>query len=328
LSSASIGGYTFTIAPSFGRSHSRDGHYQTITVTLTGSLDEGSIALNQADLESIRDVCNASKATLVYGSFSQAVRNMKVDAPTDWSEIFLPFTITAEYVTTRSAQVTESCTLCGFTFPQLPSFGRRLAWKRKSEQTDPTNITVAVTLSGKFSGDGIDANVTLADSLIAACDAGEGTLVYGGQFSETVRVVSIDTPANWGEDFLPFTVVCEYDSPIGGTFPNGIINFENKQQVSEVYQRTAFHSIPYQDGRETQDLGLSHFTITFTGFFVGETYADALAAYYTEVGTHPANGVLMPGSTYSPDEDGKRVDYNATYSYNLAATVQAQTSIR
>ena len=328
VTSASLGGYTFTIEPSFGRRHSRDGHYQTITVTLSGVFDEGTVALNQAELESLRDVANTSSATLVYGSFSQTVRNMQVEAPAEWTEIFLPFTVTAEYVTTRSTEVTEACTLCGFTFPQLPSFGRKVAWKRKSAQISPSLMTIQVVLSGKFSGSGINANITLIDSLLAACDTGSGVLAYGSQFSETVRVLSIDAPTEWTEDFLPFTITCEYDAPVGGTFAGNIIDFETKQQVSEVYQRTAFHEIPYANGRITQSLGLSHFTVAFTGFFVGATLADALTAYRAEVATRAAGGILMPGATRTEDDDANRVDYNATYSYNVAATVAAQTSIR
>jgi hypothetical protein len=183
-------------------------------------------------------------------------------------------------------------------------------------------------LSGKFSGDGINANVTLADSLIAACDTGEGRLVYGSQFSETVRILSIDTPTSWDEDFLPFSITCEYDSPIGGSFTDNIVDFETKQQISEVYERTAFHDIPFINGRVTQALGLSHFTVSFTGFFVGVALADALTAYRAEVATRAAGGVLMPGSTRNEDEDAKRVDYTATYSYNVAATVASQVSIR
>lgn len=328
ISAASLGGRSFPITPSFGRRHSKEGHRQHVEVTLTGVLDEGTIALNQAELEAFRDICNTSKATLVYGSFSQSVRNMRIEAPVNWTETYLPYTITADYYTTRSSEVTEACTLCGFAFPQLPSFGRRLSWKRKSDQVDPTYITVSVTLSGRFSGDGVNANIALANSLHTACNAGSGSLVYGSNFSETVRIVSVDTPSDWAEDFLPFTVVCEYDEPIGGSFTDNIIDFETRQQISEVYSRTVFHDIPYVNGRVSQDLGLSHFTITFSGFFVGVTLADALTAYRAEVATRPAGGILMPGPSRTEDADAKRVDYSATYSYNDAATVAAQTSIR
>ena len=322
--SVQLGSYTFTLPPAIGRRYRNAEHRRVCEVSLSGYIDAGSIANNQAQLELIRNVCDDTKATLVYGSFSQSVRKMRVDAPSEWSEILLPYVITCEYTAARAA-VTESCSLCGFSFPQLPSLGRRVSWKRKSDQADPTMTTVEIVLSGKFEGDGVNANVTLVDSLLTACASGTGTLVYGSQISETVRIVSIDTPSEWLEDEAPFTVVCEYDESLVG---GDIIDFATQRQISEVYQRTAFHEIPYTNGRITQSLGLSHFTITFTGYFICNSLANALTAYRAEVATRPAGGILMPGSTRTEDEDACKVEYSDTYSYNAAATVAAQVSIR
>ena len=324
----SLGSVSLVPVPTMGRRYAKDGHHEKCEVTLVGKFVGDGINANQVLATALEAVCNTSSATLAYGSFTQTVRNMSLEIPSEWAEDELPYTISCEFVATRSAVVTQTCTLCGHTFSQLPSFGRRLKWNRKSSQSDPTSITVEVTLSGKLSTGGVDTLVGAANSLITACNAGSGTLAYGANFSETVRVVNIDTPTDWVEDYLPFSIVCEYDEPIGGTFTGNIVDFQTTQQISEVYQRTAFHEVPYSDGRITQDLGLSHFTITFSGYFVGVTLADALAAYRAEVATRPANGILMSGSTRTEDEDGKKVDYSATYSYNLAATVVAQTSIR
>lgn len=330
------GAYNFISAgptPQVGIDVQYNRPYATHTIRVSGYFaNYNDYAANQGAVDTLRTALATDNLTLVFHDGSNSIVNAKVkvvstNLPVEWGQYLANYEVVFEYQT--AAVVSESCTLCGYTFPQLPSFGRKLNWKRKSAQTNPAYITVGVILSGKFSGNGIDANMTLLNSLIAACDTtGEGTLVYGGQFSETVRVLSIDAPTDWAEDSLPFTVTCEYDTPIGGAFPDDIIDFETKQQVSEVYQRTAFHDIPYVNGRTTQSLGLSHFTVTFTGFFVGTTLAKALIAYRAEVATRAAGGILMPGSTRTEDTDAKRVDYSATYSYNVAATVAAQTSIR
>jgi hypothetical protein len=321
----SLGVVSLSPVPAMGRRYQRDGHFEKCEVTLVGVFTGAGVNANQVLATALEAVCNASSAALAYGSFNATLRNMRCDIPGDWSEDELPYTVTGEFVTSRAAAVTESCTLCGYTFPQLPSFGRRQAWKRKSAQTSPTMVTTEVTLSGKIATGGVNGNVGAINSLLTAVGAGSGTLSYGSGFSQTVRIVSVDMPTDWVEDYLPYTIVCEYDSLLCA---GNIVDYAYTVQKSEVYQRTAFHEIPYANGRVTQSLGLSHMTITYSGYYVGVAFSDALAAYYALVQAHPATGILLPGGTRTEDYDGKRVDFNVTYSYDSAAIVEAAVSIR
>jgi hypothetical protein len=117
-------------------------------------------------------------------------------------------------------------------------------------------------------------------------------------------------------------VVCEYDEPTGGDWPSNIIDFEVKRQISEPYARTAYHDIPNLNGRITQSLGTSHFVVTLSGYYVGETLADAITAYGTLIATMTG---IKQNPSVTVDAAGCRLDFNVAFTYDTEALVTAYT---
>jgi hypothetical protein len=259
---------------------------------------------------------------------NNTVKVVDVQTPVEWGQYILNYTITFEFIDTSPAHnISLTASIGSFTFPQPPNIGSQYHFERKSRQANPTYIKCRVSITGIFLEGSVNANQAKLVELQVAVVSGSATLIYGA-LNQTVRIIDISAPEAWTADVLPYSLTCEYDLPAAGSYPGDIIDFKTRQQYSLVYKRTAFHEIPYEDGRITQDLGLSHYTITFSGFFIGVTLADALAAFEAEVATRPAGGILMQGGTYNPDAETNRFDYSSTYSYNSAAAVQAALDVR
>jgi len=301
---------------------------QAVTISLHGTYHGANRAGNQAWITSIRSHMAQTTGVLTYGGIALTVYPGTSDIPENIPDTDVEYTLNFLYYVETFSPASATFTYTGPTTLTLTQAVRSESGsvKREQETSDHQGLIVTSTFSGVYYGTDLAGNEAFAASVRAAMRQDSGTLAYGN-YSVTAYTNGYSLPDHVTAEGVPWSCTFLYILAPADA-PANVEELVVKQSMQPPVAKMVFHDCPYRTGSIPEYLGLSDFTITYTGYVIGTSFANAETAAIGLKADFQSGGYLMPGATLERNEDDRRVDFNMTYRYPVYADIVAAPNWR
>ncbi len=222
--------------------------------------------------------------------------------PDEWKEYIGEYTIVLYWF----AAITDSnnttnfgvATFNGYTFQNMPTFGRSISTSRISyaDESNKNRKLVTVSISGFVTVNGISAGTASQEAMENTfwTNGGRGVLAYGS-FSQTVQITKLQFSPVTPRNQYYFDAEFEY-------FSGDIINISAKRTSSRIHSNPVIDQRPFCGDTEVQSMGSSGQEVTWDIQVRARTIDLARAQLATEIASRVSGGIEMPGGSQVDDE--------------------------